>query len=211
MIAKHQDSESRSRESRVKTQGQPRDVVIYAFPRLHFQSLRFGLPPADCRQHAARGLTLLEVILSLAILAGSVAVLGELMRTGMLSASDARDTTRAEIYASSIMSQVVAGALPLSSVSNASVSDDPNFVYSMTTGPVSAGQQGLLQVQVTVTRAIAPQKRPVEFSLTRWIVDPEMEFNLASQAQANTDAAAQEKAAQEQQQQQNSSRNLSPQ
>jgi prepilin-type N-terminal cleavage/methylation domain-containing protein len=152
-----------------------------------------------------RGLTLLEVILALAIFAGSMAVLGELVRTGIRSAKDARDYTRAEIHAESIMSQVVAGAMQPGSVSNSPVPDDPNFVYSMSAGPVPTGQQGLLQIEVTVTRNVAMQQVPAEFTLVRWMVDPQMELNMATQAQANAQAAADAKAAAQTQAQQNSS------
>jgi prepilin-type N-terminal cleavage/methylation domain-containing protein len=161
-----------------------------------------------------RGLTLLEVILSLAILAGAVAVLGELLRTGMMNASDARDFTRAEMHASSIMSQVVAGAITPEAISMMPVEDDPDFSFSIAS---DQAEQGLLRISVTVARNQTSNAKPPEFTLVRWMVDPQMEMNLAAQAQANADAAAAEKAAQEeaqqqqQQQQQNSSQSGAPQ
>jgi general secretion pathway protein I len=153
------------------------------------------------RASLQRGITLLEVILALAILAGSVAVLGELLRTGLLNAADARDFTRAEMHASSIMSQVVAGAITPESISMMPVEDDPDYSFSMA---ADQAEQGLLRISVTVTRNQTPPKKPREFTLVRWMVDPQMEMNLAAQAQANADAAAADKAAQEQQLQQQS-------
>lgn len=139
------------------------------------------------------GLSLLEVILALAILAGSVAAIGELLRNGMLNASDARDYTRAELHAESIMSQIVAGAIATGSISGAPVEDDPNFTYSVVTEQID--QAGLLGVHVTVTHIQTTQRKPAEFTLTRWMVDPQMEMELASQAQANAQANAEARAA----------------
>lgn len=135
-----------------------------------------------------RALSLLEVILAIAILAGAVAALGELVRTGLMNAADARDYTHAEMYAETVMSSIVAGAMPVSSVSNAPVEDNPNYSYSVVTEEAPAGQAGLLKISVTVARNQTSAKRPAQFTLVRWMVDPEMEAELAAQAQANAQA-----------------------
>jgi hypothetical protein len=117
----------------------------------------------------------------------------------MMNASDARDYTRSEMHASSIMSQVVAGAITPESISMMPVEDDPNFSFSIV---ADQAEQGLLRISVTVGRNQTSNAKPPEFTLVRWLVDPQMEMNLAAQAQANADAAAADKAAQEEQQQQ---------
>jgi general secretion pathway protein I len=149
-----------------------------------------------------RGLTLLEVILALAILAGAVAAIGELVRTGLLSATDARDYTRAELYAETLMSQVVSGAMATGSVTSSPVENDPNYLYSMVTEEVPADQAGLIKISITVGRNQTSPKKPVQFTLVRWMVDPQMEADLAAQAQANAQANA---TAQSQSQQNSSS------
>ncbi len=180
---------------RQKAKGRRQRASLLAIPHsIQNHSFTLGFP---------QGLTLLEVILALAILAGSVAVLGELVRSGLLSAADARDYTRAELHAESVMSQVVAGAVPTGSMSNVPIEGDPNYVYSMLTEEVD--QAGLLSISVTVTRSQTTQRKPVEFTLKRWMVDPQMEMELATQAQANAQANAEAKS----QAQQNASSNSS--
>ena len=102
-----------------------------------------------CRMTLSRrGLSLLEVILAIAILAGAIAAIGELVRGGLISATDARDYTRAEIYAESIMSQIVAGVLPATAIGDSPVEDDVNFNYAVQV--LNVDDAGLLEVQVTV-------------------------------------------------------------
>ena len=55
------------------------------------------------------GFTLLEIILALAILAGSLAALGEVMRLADQNASLTEDETQAQILAASVMDELVAG------------------------------------------------------------------------------------------------------
>ena len=82
---------------------------------------------------AASGFTLLEVILALAILAGSLAALGEVMRLAGQNAVLTEGETQAQILAASVMDELVSGARQLSSVSQASLlaDTDPPWVYSI--------------------------------------------------------------------------------
>src|SRR5687767_4481064 len=63
------------------------------------------------------GLSLLEVILSIAILGGALATIGELVRIGARNAAIARDLTTAQIYCETKMSEAAVGAVDLSSSS----------------------------------------------------------------------------------------------
>ena len=68
-------------------------------------------------QHARRarrrgGFSLLEVILALAILVAALAVLGELVRSGVRNAQMARDLSRAQVLCESKLGEVFAGAIP---------------------------------------------------------------------------------------------------
>ncbi|MCH7726838.1 MAG: type II secretion system protein, partial [Planctomycetes bacterium] len=60
-------------------------------------------------QRARQGLTLLEIILSIAILSVSLAAIGELLRIGSRSAKDARDLSRAQIHCQSKLAELTAG------------------------------------------------------------------------------------------------------
>ena len=58
----------------------------------------------------------MEVILSIAILGGAMATIGELIRIGAANAAIARDLTTAQIYCESRMAEVASGAVTLDSV-----------------------------------------------------------------------------------------------
>jgi prepilin-type N-terminal cleavage/methylation domain-containing protein len=133
--------------------------------------------------------TLLEVILALSILAGSVAVLGELFRFGLRNADAARQLTRAEMLCESIADQVDIGALPATGVSNTPCDDDPRFLYSINVN--QANQTGLLTIEVLVQRDLPEAQHPQKFSLTRWIIDPGVQQQqMSSEQQTATDQAA---------------------
>lgn len=124
------------------------------------------------------GFSLLEVILALAILAGSLAVLGELGRLGMLNARIARDTTEAQLLAESKLAEITAGITLPEPIRNAAFSADtgeaaPRWFYSIDLANID--QEGLMAVRVTVTQDLLPGQHPVKFSLVRWIVDPGIE------------------------------------
>ena len=143
------------------------------------RSAEFGMrnrPAPACRiPHSAlrtphSAFTLLEVMLALAILAGAVAAIGELVQVGLHNADVARQLTRAEMLCESISDQVAGGAIGASAVSAVQCDDDPRFLYTIAVD--QANQSGLLNVQVTVVMDMPPEKHPVPFKITRWMVDP---------------------------------------
>src|SRR4051812_23324027 len=82
---------------------------------------------------SAGGFTILEIILSLAILAGSLAALGEVMRSAGQSAAKADGETRAQILAASVMDELIAGSRELTAVSRSplNTTDDPPWIFSI--------------------------------------------------------------------------------
>jgi len=138
-------------------------------------------PRVGIRKH--RGFTLLEVILALSILAGAVAVLGELVRGGLQNAEAARQLTRAEMLCESVADQVAANAISATSVSGVQCDDDPRFLYSVAVD--QANQSGLLSVQVTVVRDLPAEQHPIPFKITRWMVDPGVESQQMSTEATN--------------------------
>lgn len=123
---------------------------------------------------APSGFSLLEVILALAILCGAIATLGELSRLGMRSAERARDMTQAQLLCESKLAEITAGLTPAESEQDVPLetSDDETeteWLYSVEVTPLD--DEGLMEVRVTVTKDLPPEKRPVEFPLVRWMVD----------------------------------------
>jgi hypothetical protein len=126
------------------------------------------------------------VILALAIMAGAVAIIGELTRTGLMNSQRARELTRGELVCESVMTQIATGALSASSASGVAFDDDPRWVYSVDVQ--SASQPGLVTVSVTAVRDAPPEQKPVQFQLVRWMIDPGIEQAAESSTAATSSA-----------------------
>jgi len=138
------------------------------------------------RPAAGGGFSLLEVVLALAILAGAIAMLGEVARSGMQNARIARDLTAAQLLCESTLAEITAGATlpePVYGVPYETVTDpaEPDWLYSIEVEPID--EEGLAAVRVTVTKDLPPEMHPVEFSLVRWIVDPGVETSTGLYAE----------------------------
>jgi general secretion pathway protein I len=122
---------------------------------------------------ASEGFTLLEIILSLAILAGALAALGEVMRLADQNATSTRDETQAQILASSVMDELIAGVIPLAAVSQspAAVESDPPWVFSIALE--QTGHAELTGVRVLVEQQADPRLQPARFELVRWLPNPD--------------------------------------
>jgi len=134
------------------------------------------------------GFSLLEIILSLAILAGSLAALGEVMRQSDRNASLSSDETRAQIIASSIMDELIAGSRP-ATAANRTVydpEDDPPWLYSVAIENTSYAE--LVGVRVLVEQELEPQLRPAKYELVRWVMN--QDFVAQSQSQAESSASS---------------------
>jgi len=146
-----------------------------------------------------RGLTLLEMIISLAILSGAVAILVGLSRTGSINAANARNTTQAQLLCESLMSQVKTGIIPLESVFEQPVNNFPDsgainlydasdykWVYSLEINTLD--ENGLVEVIVTVSQPPSSTARPVSCQLVRWMLDKETarEIQQDNQSQSET-------------------------
>jgi hypothetical protein len=134
----------------------------------------------------------LEVILALAILAGAIAVLSEVSGIGMRNAQLARDLTHAQLLCESKMSEIVAGletpqvqeGVPLGTT------DDPaeaDWLYSVQLN--STAQEGLLEIRVRVYKDLPTERHPVEFSLVRWIVDPNAQSSETTGGETDSQSA----------------------
>ena len=119
------------------------------------------------------GFSLLEVVLALAILAGALAALGEVMRLGDENAAAAADEAQAEMLAESVMAEILVGARPLTSVNGAALplADDPAWVVSVTVQPTEYVE--LVAVSVRVAQQLPPAQEPAYCDLVRWVPNPD--------------------------------------
>lgn len=144
----------------------------------------------DLRRRTAAGrpvraaFSMLEVILALAILAGSLAVIGQLNDLGLRGARRAASLAEAQLLCDSKLAEIAAGFAPATSVGLTPCETDPHFFYSVNVAPLA--EVGLLSVQVTVVENLPGEPRPTEFSLVRWMIDPQVAAEEAAQQATTT-------------------------
>ncbi len=117
------------------------------------------------------GLSLLEVLLSIAILGGSLLVIGNLVGHGYRAATEARLRSEATILCDTKMAEISAGVLDLESVSDVAIEENQEWEYSVDVEP--SNQTGLLIATVTVRQSPAVAANPLSLSLVRFIPDPD--------------------------------------
>ncbi len=142
--------------------------------RIKFRRIVIRNPKSEIRNPMRRsGFTLLEIILSLAILAGSLAALGEVMRLADQNASMTGDETQAQILAASIMDELVAGSRQLTAVSQAPLdtTDEVPWLYSVEIENTQYEQ--MVSVRVRVEQQLEARLQPAHFELMRWLPNPD--------------------------------------
>jgi type II secretion system protein I len=119
------------------------------------------------------GFSLLEVLLALAILAGALAALGEVMRLGDQNAALARDESEAEMLANSVVSELLSGSRQVQSVTSATfdMMADPAWTYSITVDNTDYNE--LVSVRVSVSQQLAAERHPAHCELVRWMPNPD--------------------------------------
>jgi prepilin-type N-terminal cleavage/methylation domain-containing protein len=125
------------------------------------------------------GFSLLEVILALAILGGAMAVLGEASRMALMNAKAAKDIAHAQLLCESKLAEIMIGIItpdpvervPFDETTTDSIDlSEPAWVYSIENEQTD--ELGLICVRVLVTRDLPLEQHPVQFSLVRWMPDP---------------------------------------
>ena len=134
-------------------------------------------------ESTARGLTLLEVVLALSILAGSFVLLTQLVSIGVHAASNGRNLTRAQLLAESIMSEISAGILPAESLNDVRVGADPEWTVSAIVQ--NSPHPGIVQITL-ITQHITDTKGRSRFLLTRWLRDPSLEIPTDDEADSDS-------------------------
>jgi len=129
-----------------------------------------------CKQRTLakrEGLSLLEVLLAIAILGGALAVIGQLVGLGYHHALQARLRSDGNVYCDTKMAEVAAGVLPLEAVSQQTLDENPDWVYSVSIE--ASDQPGLLVVTVTAHPSQQRTRMPIIITATRFMPDPDYE------------------------------------
>ncbi|MBM4074014.1 MAG: hypothetical protein FJ267_00015 [Planctomycetes bacterium] len=141
---------------------------------------------APCRDQHRNGLTLLEIIISLAIFFGAMAVLSQLAWNGSRAAIQSRLKTQAIIRCKAKLGELIAGAETLQPKSSVPFTDDARWTY--TVNVLNTQYPDLLQLDVTVHHSGNSSVSNAEFTLRRWMRDPSL-FLRAAEAQQTESAA----------------------
>lgn len=147
---------------------------------------------------AREAFTLLEVILALVILGAALAIFGEVMHLANQSAADARAETQAQLIASSLMDEILAGSIDDSPANRQplDVDDDVSWVYSVSIGTGTV--EGVYPLIVEVEQDVEAKFNPVKYRLVRWMsTTPE-----GNEADEEADADSQQQQSQQQSQNQ---------
>lgn len=120
------------------------------------------------KMHRRGGLSLLEVLLSVAILGVSMVAIGHLFNLGFRAASDVRIRSEANMIADATMAEIAAGVIDFKS-GGGNVESRPDWEYTITSQP--SVQPGLLSVTVTVSQRLTTSN--VSVSLVRLVADPD--------------------------------------
>ena len=120
------------------------------------------------KQSSRNGLSLLEVILSIAILGVSMVVIGQFFYLGYRAADRARRQFDSTLICDTVMAELAGGVIDVSSTSGADVPNDPRWQYSVDV--VDSDITGLLLATVSVSQR---DTQNVEMSLVRLLPDPD--------------------------------------
>ncbi len=114
------------------------------------------------------GLSLLEVILSIAILGTSMAIIGQFFYLGYRAADRARRQFDATLICDSVMAELAAGVIEPQSIGGAEAPNNPRWQYSVDV--VNSDINGLLLATVSVRQR---NEDNIEMSLVRLLPDPD--------------------------------------
>jgi general secretion pathway protein I len=169
---------------------EPRALAALRFP-LQKRVLRLA-PAAQAtsrRVRARSGLSLLEVVLALTILAVAAALLAQVTTQATNNGLMAQRLAVAQMLCESKMSEVLSGAIPLTSSSWTQITDSRrrgNWYYQIQT--VSAQRPNMIGVRLSVTDQ-PDSSNPELFFIVRWMIDPSTGLDKPPSTDASTSSS----------------------
>ncbi len=122
-------------------------------------------------RHERPGLTLLEVVVSVAIFLVALAAIGQLINLGSFAIRDSQWKQQGAFYCQSKLAEISIGYEPFAS-SSGKLEEDPTWNWETQVKQVS-GIEGLWRVQVRFWKERPYQDSPVSVRMTQIIMDPE--------------------------------------
>ncbi len=127
-----------------------------------------------------RGLSLLEVLISVAVFMGAMTAIMFALSVGQRAEVSARLQSEAVLRCESVMGEIVAGAAEAVSSADNPFFDDETGTWYWTSEVTTGGASGLLQVSVTVEHRPDMDGEPnAAFRLIRYMRDPQLFLDAA--------------------------------
>lgn len=141
---------------------------------------------------ARRGLSLLEVVLALAILAVSAALLAQITRQATDNALSAQKLAQAQMLCESKMAEVLVGAIPMEPLDwtlNEDGSLPGQWYYRLETSTTE--RENMIGLRLAVTDNPNPATgSPELFFIVRWVIDPTLGLDSAPSSDPMSGGAA---------------------
>ena len=134
-----------------------------------------------------RGFSLMETLLATALLMGCVVVLTELATIGRHHIQKAEKLAAAELICQSAMNEILTGAAPVETVEPQPVDGCPGWIITIDVLPLDK-RPGLAALEIRVGEDLPEDERATEFTLVRWIPDPDAAKDVDEQP-SDDDAA----------------------
>ncbi|SFI48215.1 type IV pilus modification PilV family protein [Planctomicrobium piriforme] len=132
------------------------------------------------RNACRRGISLFEVVLALAIFIGALAAISQVLRVGSRASIRAQLNSQAAILGERRMSEILAGIVPLETVSRARFDDFPEWNWTLNV--LDTETIGLLKLELTIERAGNNPDANVKYMLVRLQRDPQVYADAAAAA-----------------------------
>lgn len=123
-----------------------------------------------------RGMSMLEVLLAILVLVVALSAISSLIFMGRYSAADAQALTQAQLLCETKLNSIVAG-IDAADSGRGVFQENPDFNYEVSTQ--QPGTPGLLSIRVRVSQNPEKFDAPIEYSLVRWMPDPNFEQETA--------------------------------
>lgn len=127
------------------------------------------------------GLSLLEIIISVAIFMASLAAIMEGLQIGRRSELSARLQSEAVLRCETVMGEILSGVKEAASAQGNPFDDDETGNWEWTAEVTEAGTTGLLQVTILVEHRPGGEEPNAAFTLVRFMRDPQLFLDAALQ------------------------------